>query len=610
MAGTLSYNGDHGVLELRIPYDPTGAAQDRAKAIYGCAWSAQKKTWEFPATIDTACAVVGAFDPMVGAGFEGWYAIAKREAAAAQRATALLEGRAEVVGGFGFEFTTEPFEHQRRYCDWAAIRALAGLTYRANYSQQGTGKTKCEIDVTTWELSRRICRGLPIVFCPNSVIANWGRELLIHGPREFYAPVPLVGSCEEKLAALDRVDALMRQVGLVPVIVANYDVLSQPSQRPVLDHLLSLAQQGRFGKVIFDECTMVRNTSSARGKAAYKLAKHIPIRVVMSGTPYPKRATDVFNPTRILSPSILGTSWAAFRRHHVVFGGWQNREEVGYQHLEELREKVDRHAFRVLLDECVDLPEEVLTTRTCDLSPRQVEATATLKKQMMAELEAEGGTMVLSATEAMVRLMRFNQISSGWLRDRTSGKLAVFDPNPKLELLLDYLRDEVADDEKIVVWCCFRDDVERVAAACRKASLGAVEYHGANRATREASERSFLENPAVRVMVATPDAGGWGLNWQVACHCVHYSYDFDWEAMAQARARIRRVTQRRRMTYVWLVAENPQTRSRSHGASTGINQYVLDNLRETSKMANDMTGDAAKLSGDPAHDWRVAMEAL
>jgi hypothetical protein len=607
----LSYNAEHGVLELRIPYDPSGRRQDIAKAIYGCAWSSAKKAWEYPATVDSAKALVAAFDPDAGHGYAEWYQSALKDFKAAQRAAALLDGKAEIVGGFGFEFATEPFAHQRRYCEWAATRDLAGLTYRANYSQQGTGKTKCEVDMTTWELGRRICRGVPLVLCPNSVKTNWCRELLIHGPREFYAPVPLSGSCEEKLAALDRARQLLGGVGLVPVVIANYEVLSQPTQRPVLDRLLELAQSGFFGKLIFDESTAVRSTKSKRGKAAHKLAQNIPIRVVMTGTPFPKRATDVFNPTRVLSPAILGTSWAAFRRHHVVFGGWQNREEIGYRNLEELREKVDRHAFRVLLDECVDLPEEVLTTRTCDLGPQQVQATAALKKQMMAELESEDGPMVLSAHEAMVRLLRFNQISSGWLRDHASGKLAVFDPNPKLDLLLDYLRDEVGEDEKAVVWCCFQDDVERVSSECDSAGMPAVRYYGKNRATREDAEQRFIEDQRVRVMVATPDAGGWGLNWQVACHCVFYSYDFDWEAMAQARARIRRVTQRQRMTYTWLVAENPQTRARSHGASTGINNYILENLRATSKMADHMTGDTARLQGeDPGSAWRRAMEAL
>lgn len=609
VAGILSYNGVHGVLELRIPYDRTGASQSLAKGIYGHSWKSNKKCWEYPATVDAARAVIEAFDPDAGAGFADWYHDAVREARAAQRALALLEGKAEVTGDFGFEFTTEPYENQQQYCEWAATRSLAGLTYRANFSQQGTGKTKSEIDMTVWELKRKLCTGIPLVLCPNSVKTEWCREILKHGPRELFAPVPLNGSCEEKLAALEHTKHLINKVGLCPVVITNYDVLSQPSQKDVLERLLTWAKDGFFGKVIFDEASMIRNTQSKRGANAFKFSKYIPIRVSMTGTPYPKRPTDVFNPLRVLSTAILGTSWTAFRKHHEVMGGWQNKEVVDYKNLDGLKKKVDPHVFRKLLDECTDLPEEIHVTRTCDMSKQQIEATRDLRKQMMAELETEDGSpMVLSATEVMVRLLRFNQITSGWLRDRKNNKLAFFKPNPKLELLMGYLTDELPEDEKAVVWTCYQDDVERIARACNERSFMAVKYYGGNKKDREYQEKLFLESPAYRVMVATTDAGGWGLNWQIACHSIDYSYNFNWETRDQARARIRRITQRKRMTYVSLVAEHPTTRQRTHGVSTGINKYILDNLEKTTQMAGELTGDSEKI--DARRMLRLGLEAV
>lgn len=611
MEAELSYSLEHEVLELRFPYDTTGQRQRLAKSIAGWRWRSSKKAWEFPPTIDTAREVVAKFDPDAGPGFAEWWGRAQREREAAERALRLAAGEFEASGDFGFQFQTEPFENQLRYCEWAATRDMAGLTYRANFSQQGTGKTKMEIDMTVWELTRQLLRGMPVIFCPNSVKRNWVREINTHAPLGLFHPIMIDGSCAEKRALLEGcVDVLDRGVA-VPVPIVNYEVLSHPSQREVLDQLMAMAESA-FGKVIFDESTLVKNSSSNRGKAAYRLARRIPVRVVMTGTPYAKHLTDVFNQVKLLSPEILGSSWPAFYRHHVVLGGWQNKEVVGYRNQEELEQRVNRHAFRVLLEDCVDLPEEVNVERYCDLTKRQSSATSKLRKQMLAEMRDEDGkAWVLSAPNALTKLLRFNQITSGFLEDKTTERTTTFSPNPKLQLLMGIIKDEIPEDDKGVIWCCHQYDVEKIKEALDAAGIGAVTYYGeVPKDARDANEDRFNSDPECRFTIATPDAGGYGLNWQVANWALFYSYNFKWEAIDQARTRIRRATQRKKMTYIWLVAENPATRQASHGVSTGVNRYIIDNLAETSEVSLFMTGDFRKKGIDPKRFFRQALEVV
>lgn len=608
----IDYSARHQVLELTFPYDTTNRLQQLAKTIPGYRWVKGRKVWAYPPTIEHAKLLVAAFDPDAGTAFSDWWSRVNRERKAADLANSIVEGNAEATGDFGFIFKTEPRAHQLRYCEWAAMRSLAGLTYRANHSEQGTGKTKCEIDMTTWEMTRELLEGIPLIFCPNSVKRNWVREFFLHAPNGLFHPLMVNGTAQEKIDLIRQAADVYHKSTSIPVPVINYEVLSQPSQIKVFETLMEMAQGGLFGKIIYDESSAVKNPNCKRGKNAFKLAKHIPIRVTMTGTPFGKHITDIFNPMKTLSPEILGASWPAFRKHHTLFGGFQNKQVVGYRNQRELEEVVNRHAFRVLLADCTDLPEEVHTYRYCDMSAGQVKATKKLKKDLIAEMQDEDGKpWALSAVNAMTQLLRFNQISCGHLEDRTTGRTATFSPNPKMKLLISIATDEIDESEKCVIWCCYQYDVVKVVKALTTAKLGCTTYYGADsKDVRDVNEDKFLNDPGCRFMVATAGAGAKGLNWQVANWNIFYSYNFNWEDQEQAAARIRRLTQQKRMTFMWLVAENPYIREQTHGVSTGINQYIIDNLEETSTMAEFMTGDFRKTGADPETFFRRAIEVM
>lgn len=607
---SIGYDAESDSLELKFPYDL--GLVEKAKTIFGYSWVKSRKCWRYPASVDVARQIVDVFDPDVGPGFAGWWTEATRARRAADNARALLNGGAELSGDLELDYHKPSYDHQHRYCVWAATRDLAGVTYRAQFSQQGTGKTKSEIDITVWEIKRGICPGMVLVFCPNSVKRNWKTEFYEFSPGGLFHPVAIDGSAPQKVGLLENLPIIASSTGEIPVAIINYDVLSQPSQKGVLERLRTMAAKGLFGKVIFDESQMVKNSKSGRGANAFLLAKEIPVKVVMTGTPYTQSPLDAFNQMRVLSTEILGANFHAFKRHHVEMGGWQGREVVGYRHEDELEEKVNRHAYRVLLEDCVDMPEEIDVTRVCDMSPEQIRVTKEVRSQLLAVLEGEDAQAVmLSASNALSKLVRFNQITSGFIED-DRGRRKRFEPNPKLDLLMEIVNGEVPADEKIVVWCAFKADVRAISDKLTELKMDHATYFGDMPDEKRAREEDrFRTSDTCRVMVATPDTGGIGLNWQAACWCIFYSYGFNWGLIDQARARIRRITQKQRMQFVWLVAENPETRRASHGVSSGINSWTLQNLKEKSDIAEFMTGDFRKKSGvDPRSMLKQALEVV
>ena len=135
-----------------------------------------------------------------------------------------------------------------------------------------------------------------------------------------------------------------------------------------------------------------------------RIARAARYKLALTGTPITNSPLDVYGIYRALDPSIFGTSFFAFRNRYAIMGGWENKQVVGYQRVEELAAKIHRIAFRVRKDECLDLPEMVDVYRTCNLEPK-----AALYDQMqesVAELEAGGQLLRLMYS----KLLRLSQL--------------------------------------------------------------------------------------------------------------------------------------------------------------------------------------------------------
>ena len=90
-----------------------------------------------------------------------------------------------------------------------------------------------------------------------------------------------------------------------------------------------------------------------------------------------KSPLDLYKQCDFLEPELLGhTSYYTFRTRYAVmktanFGGRSVQIVVGYRNLEELAEKLKPFSFRVLKDDCLDLPPKTFMKRIIKLTPEQ-----------------------------------------------------------------------------------------------------------------------------------------------------------------------------------------------------------------------------------------------
>ena len=126
-----------------------------------------------------------------------------------------------------------------------------------------------------------------------------------------------------------------------------------------------------------DESTTIKNPDAKRTKNICKLARHAKYRRILTGSPVTKSPLDLYKQCDFLEPELLDhTSYYTFRTRYAVmktanFGGRSVQIVVGYRHLEELAEKLKVFSYRVLKDDCLDLPAKTFMKRIVKLTPAQ-----------------------------------------------------------------------------------------------------------------------------------------------------------------------------------------------------------------------------------------------
>ena len=278
-------------------------------------------------------------------------------------------------------------------------------------------------------------------------------------------------------------------------------------------------------------------------------------RRILSGRPNPRSPLDLFAQFWFLDPRILGYSkFTDFRDHYaivhkMVMPGrrWAVPMIRGYQNLDELQAKIAPHMFRVLLEECYDLPDSTYVIRDVPLTDEQKRVYAELKKFATAELESSGTHV--TASQVVVQMLRLHQVLCGHVKDEAGDEQEI--PEARTRTLIELLEDH---DGKAVIWCSYDADVRKVSVALENHfKCKVARFWGGNRGTREEEERLFKTDPIYLYQVATAAAGGRGRTWDMADLVVYYSNSMTWITACRARSASRMSARlRRSFTSTWL----------------------------------------------------------
>ena len=447
----------------------------------------------------------------------------------------------------------------------------------ALFMEMGTGKTKVLIDNMSMLYDRGKIDGALIV-APKGVIGTWFKQeipahLVDHVENKAILWQSLINKKqEEKLKSLFTVDENLH------ILIMNVEAFSTDkgvkfAQKFMLSHKTLMA---------VDESTTIKNPKAKRTKNILRISKMAKYRRILTGSPVTKNPLDLYSQCEFLDPYLLDfQSFYAFRNRYAEmrtanFYGRSVQIVAKFRHLDELAEKLKPFSFRVLKEDCLDLPSKTFMKREIELTKEQRAVYAQMKKMALAFFN---GKAVTTAT-ALTQIMRLQQITCGHFTadDGTTQNIK----NNRLSELMTIL-DEL--EGKAVIWAHYQHDVKTIIKEIQKVHgpEAVVDYYGLTpQDLRDQNREAFQNDSKVRFIVGTPATGGYGITLTAASTMIYYSNGYDLEKRLQSQDRIHRIGQKKPVTYIDIIAEDT------------VDNKIVKALRKKINIASEVMGEELK----------------
>jgi len=471
-----------------------------------------------------------------------------------------------------YKFKTKPYQHQLK-----ALKLSWKKSYFAYFMEMGTGKSKVLLDNIAMLYDQGKIDGALIV-APKGVIGTWyNQEMPTHLP-DHIENVTVLWQANITKGQSKKLGTLFKTGEELHILIMNVEAFSTQKGVDFAAKFLSCHNS----LMAIDESTTIKNPDAKRTKNICKLASYAKYKRILTGSPVTKSPLDLYKQCDFLQSELLGhTSYYTFRTRYAVmktanFGGRSVQIVVGYRHLDELAEKLKVFSYRVLKDECLDLPPKTFMKRIVKLTPAQEKVYKQMKHLALAEME---GKQMTTAT-VLTQLMRLHQITCGHFTadDGTIKDIS----NNRLDELLDVL-DEV--EGKAVIWAHYQHDVEGIIKRIRKEYDfdSAVDYYGLTPTSeRQQNIEKFQNDEKCRFFVGTTQTGGYGITLTAASTMIYYSNGYDLEKRQQSEARIDRIGQKFPMTYIDIMAEDT------------VDERIVKALRKKINIASQIMGEELK----------------
>ena len=439
-----------------------------------------------------------------------------------------------------YKFKSKPFAHQLKALEMSWDKEVF-----AYFMEMGTGKSKVLIDNIAMLYDKGKINGA-LIIAPKGVYKNWlESEIPNHLPDHIEKKI---GFWQTKPDAND-MKMLLKSDEDLHICIMNIEAFSTKKGVEYAYKFLSCHRT----LIGVDESTTIKNPNAKRTKSILTLSKHSKYRRILTGSPVTKSPLDLFSQCQFLDPWLLNQqSYYAFRTRYAIcrkinVSGRQVEIVVGYRNLGELSEQLKPFSYRVLKDDCLDLPKKTYMKRIIQLTDEQKKLYKQMKEQALAFLN---GKMTTTAT-VITQLMRLHQITCGHFK-ADDGSVQEVSSN-RLDELMDILEEM---EGKAVIWAHYRHDIENIVNALEKKYPGeTVTYYGDTSTEDRQKAIKLIQDPEskVRFIVGTPQTGGYGITLTGASTMIYYSNGYDLEKRQQSEARIDRIGQEKPMTYLILL---------------------------------------------------------
>jgi len=468
-----------------------------------------------------------------------------------------------------YKFKTKPYAHQ--------LTALEKSWNKENFAyfmEMGTGKTKVLIDNLAMLYDKGKIDGA-LIIAPKGVVKTWyEQELPTHLP-DHIENVSVLWQPNITKTQQEKLDSLFEIDSALHILVMNVEALSTDKGVKFATKFINSHKT----LMAIDESTTIKTPTARRTKNIIKMGVNAKYKRIMTGSPITKNPLDLYTQCEFLDPWLLDfSSYYAFRNRYAEMKtmhvhGRSIQVVDKFQNLGELSDTVKQFSYRVLKEDCLDLPPKVFIKRHIALTADQQRIYKQMKDQALAVLNGK----VTTTMTVLTQLMRLHQITCGYVT-ADDGTTQQVESN-RLNELMSILEDT---EGKVIIWANYQlsvgEIIQKIIKVYGKDSY--VHYYGLTpQEDRQDFIRKFQNDPKCRFIIGTPQTGGYGITLTQANTVIYYSNGYDLEKRLQSEDRAHRIGQKKTVTYIDLICEDT------------VDEKIVKALRDKINIASEVMGE-------------------
>ena len=401
-----------------------------------------------------------------------------------------------------------------------------------------------------------------LIVAPVSLLENWQEEI-----GKFFRPeaIPLLtlygDSLADKRCSKHELDEQLQAQGVTKLLKVGWignAKLVLTTYETLRDLEFSLAAQ-KWSVMVCDESQKIKNPNAMVTRAAKK--QNVQFKIACTGTPVENTLTDLWCLFDFIQPGLLESLSEFGKKYRRPIEAKTDQQK---SMVDELREIIKPQIMRRTKSEVAkDLPSKIesLDCQSLPISDHQrklyAHAISIFKKREDA-VQPDLFTSTSQPTSftnhlGLIQYLRRvcsdpRQIGHQWSENDSFEEIVK--ASPKMAWLMAALRDIQLKDEKVIVFCEFRD-LQRTLRHCiaNRFSIAPDIING-DTATSNTSANSrqkrlkvFQEKHGFGVIILSPLAVGFGVNIQAANHVIHFTRSWNPAKEDQATDRAYRIGQ-------------------------------------------------------------------
>ena len=422
-------------------------------------------------------------------------------------------------------FRVKPFEHQ-----------IEGVNFGLDPNRpkwllldsMGLGKT-IEIIMYAETLKRRGLIDHCMIICGvDSLRQNWKREIL-----KFSNESCMV--LGEKVSRTGKIsyEPIKKRVEVLKNPIQEFFVIVNAATLRSDEFIEAFKKsQNRFGLIAVDEVHRFATKTSAQGGNLLKLGADF--KVAATGTLLTNSPLSCYMPLAWTEND--KATLTTFKSQYCEYGGFGDKQVVGYKNLDTLREELQACAIRRTLDQVrPDMPLKTITYELIEMGTEHRKFYDAIKDGVKEEADR----VELKAGNLLALTTRLRQATACPSILTTQDILS-----SKIERAAEIAEDLLSQGEKVVIFSAFKEPIYKLAELM--ASFGPTINTGDQDESLIAHNvDQFQNDPFSKLFLGTHDKCGTGWTLNAASYAIFLDTPWTWSSLSQSADRIWRVTNSR-----------------------------------------------------------------